>query len=209
MFIVLLIVGCIAIFWIGVAILPESRDEKAKRMQENLKELRNNRTAPILKFRSHEEGMQFLQTVVEEGDLRLLPSVYKEQAEKYMKARPLTITQARAELKVEREKIYANQYHSYTYSPARAVREWEEWEEREELAITDPARYERLVEFGVHERWSHKPKDEDLIYCVLDIVVQDEFPDTEQLYKYISNLTDDGIEKLMNIIGNKLERLHG
>ena len=204
MFIVLLIAGCLAIFWIGVAIFPESRDEKAQRMQENLDELRNNKTAPLLKFKTHEEGMQFLKMVAEKSDIRSLPPVYREQAERYLSTRPLTIVQARAELKevcgriIEHAPIHA--------TPKACVKEWERLEE---MAERDQQQYYRAMKARLDKPWFRMPKDEDLIYCVLDIVIQDEFPDTEQLYKYISNLTDDGIEKLMDIIGNKLERLNG
>lgn len=73
----------------------------------------------------------------------------------------------------------------------------------------DHAQHARLVKLGIHEPWFRMPDDEDFMYCVLDIIVQDEFPDTAKLCKYIGSLSDDGLEKLMNIIGNKLERLNG
>ena len=77
------------------------------------------------------------------------------------------------------------------------------------MSKRDMQQYHRAIKARFDKPWFRMPNDEDFIYCVLDIIVDDEFPDTAKLYKYISNLTDDGIKKLMDIIGNKLERLNG
>lgn len=182
----------------------ETPEQIEQRMKNNLRELRKNSNAPLLVFKSHEEVGQFFALVAKDGSISSLPPVYREQAEHYLSTKPLTIVQARAELKevcgriIEHAPIHA--------TPKACVKEWERLEE---MAERDQQQYHRAMKARFDKPWFRMPKDEDFIYCVLDIVIQDEFPDTAQLYKYISNLTDNGIEKLMSIIGNKLERLNG
>lgn len=219
MLVVLLIAGFALIFWLGWVFTSETPDEKAyriqqekekaeKRLSNNLRELRIHRDMPLLKFKSPEEAEQFFALVAKDGSIRSLPPVYREQAERYLSTKPLTIAQARAELKAECEKIYQDKdWKTNSYiTPKSCIKEWEYLEE---MSKRDTQQYRRAIKARFDKPWFRMPTDEDFIYCVLDIVIQDEFPDTAQLYKYISNLTDDGIEKLMGIIGNKLERLNG
>lgn len=112
MLVVLLIAGCLAIFWIGVALLPESPNEKfvreheekekaEKRLSNNLRELRIHRGMACFEFRTLEDSERFVERVRDEGLTHLLPLGYRERIENYINTKPLTIVQTRAELKAE------------------------------------------------------------------------------------------------------------
>ena len=195
------------LFW-AVNLKDETPEQVEQRMRDNLRELWKKNNVSLLKFKSHEEGQLFLKVVAREGGVGQLPPPYREQVENYIKTSPLTIAQARAELKEVCGKIYQDKYWK-TNSHATPKSCVKEWERLEEMSKSDMQQYHHAIKARFDKPWFRMPSDEDFIYCVLDIIVQDEFPDTAKLYKYISSLSDEGIEKLMNIIGNKLERLNG
>ena len=229
MLVVLLIAGCLAIFLVGVALLPESPYENFVREHNERKQLRKKPTKDTVtaeqrleknirlargtgsygdqcEFKSDAERKQF---IVELQKLHIkhdLAAMWRYNVEQYEATMPLTGIEAMKQLENERE-LYRKRCNGYGYTLPWA--DVQQQNKLEALKLRDAKAYNKAVYKTMTSNWFNIPNDDTYMFCILDLMVNVMTIDTKRLALYIGRLTDTGLEKLMNIIGNKLERLNG
>ena len=183
--------------------MPEKTSETDKeRLERNIRIARYNCSySDECKFKSDAERKQFIVELQKRHIKHDLSPMYRYSVEQYEMTMPLTVVEAMKQIENERDICRKSCGSSLPWIDVQ------QWNKLELLKLRNPKVYDKALYNAMRSSWWRMPNDDTYMFCILDLIVNIMTVDTARLVLYIDRLSPYGLERLMKLIGNKLDRL--